>query len=79
LVVPEPQQPESLRLQPGIAHHVAGGLVVLATIDLDDQPCFRTEEVREVRTHRHLPAKLPTGELPATQPRPQFQLRIRHL
>jgi len=65
LVAPEPQHPVPLALQePGAAGFLLGGGVMLAAVDLDDQPRFVADEVSDKPADRHLTAKPPALVLP---------------
>jgi len=45
-------------------------LTMLATVKLDNETCFGTEEIRDVRTNRVLPPEFGTIKLTIPQPVP---------
>jgi hypothetical protein len=49
---------------------------MLSTVDLDDELRFSTEEIDDIRPHRMLAAKAEALKLPASQARPEADLRI---
>ena len=58
--IAEPQDTKSLRFQERITALIpnkAGGLVVLATVDLDDELRGVTDEIRDIGADRRLPAE----------------------
>jgi hypothetical protein len=50
---------------------------VLATVDLNHQLSFGTEEIDDVRTERRLPTKAEAGQPSITKGLPQLELRRR--
>jgi len=54
IIVPKPQDSEILRTQPRIANFVARTGGTLATVDLDDQTCSKTDEINNVEANRKL-------------------------
>jgi len=79
LVVPEPQHPVPLAFQePGAAGFLLGGGVMLAAVDLDDQPRFVAGEVSDKPADRHLTAKPPALVLPRPQHLPEPPLGFGH-
>jgi hypothetical protein len=54
IIVPRPQDSEILRTQPRIANFVARTGGMLATVNLDDQTCFKTDEINHVGANRKL-------------------------
>jgi len=68
VVVPEPQHPPAFARQEFIALSVGIREVVLTTIGFDDQSCFETGKIGDVRWDRELSAKaitkLPLAQLP---------------
>ena len=66
LVVPEPQHPESLRLQPLGAQPVITNLLpVMTSVYLDDQSLLEAGEVHYIAAQGCLPPELVTCELSA--------------
>jgi hypothetical protein len=74
--VPESEYCVALRSEPSVSDNVAGTLVVLATIDLDDQAFLATEKVDDISTHGRLTAKFPFTEAPVTECIPEFFLSV---
>jgi hypothetical protein len=52
LVVPEAENAEAARLQFGVAHAIVPGLQMLSALDLDDEPGFGAEKIRDVDADR---------------------------
>ena len=61
-MVPKPHDSEALLAKPGISSTIPWGIIVLATITLDDQPRAEMHKVNDIRPYRLLAAKLLTGE-----------------
>lgn len=72
VMIPEMQDMESMRLQPGGAFGIPGGMPrVLPLIELDNQLPFETHRIYDESAQGLLPAKLVSVELPATKMAPQ--------
>jgi len=79
LIVPKSQHPESGFLKNNCTLHVMRSLVLmLPTIDFDDQFDRETNKIENVILKRMLPSKL-QSKLIATQSIPQFTLGIGHI
>jgi len=79
LVVPEPQHPVPLALKkPSAARFLLGGGIVLAPVDLDDQPRFVAGVVGDKPSDRHLTAKPIALGLPRPQHLPEPPLGFGH-
>jgi len=62
LVIPEPHDPEALRLKPGRSSFVLfDPLGMLPAVQFHDQPGLETNEVGDVGADRGLPAELLPG------------------
>jgi hypothetical protein len=80
IVVPETKHSVPLSLEPGCSHVIVGLLViVLASIDLDDQPLLQADEVHDVSPERVLSAKPVSFELSFPQSTPQNTFGIGHV
>jgi hypothetical protein len=80
LVIPEAKHSVPLSLEPGCSHGIVGSLViVLASIDLDDESLLQTDEVHNVSTKRVLAAERASLELSLPQPAPQDSFGIGHV
>jgi hypothetical protein len=69
----DPQGTDASLGHPGVAHHVALGLItdlVSVAVDLDREPGRCAEEIEHVGAHRMLSAKSQAVELSAPQSRP---------
>jgi len=73
-VVPEADHPVALRLDP--IRPIRAIVGVLPTVHLDDQLCFGTKEIGNIRADRMLPAKPETIQLLAAQARPETQFPV---
>src|SRR5690606_38394101 len=73
--VPDAQHPEIVVMQPAVAPRVRSAIRVLRTIQLDHQPRFEADEIRDEGTDRNLTAKLEAAEPPAAQDAPQDRFR----
>jgi len=71
LVISNPKDAKSLALHPGIASGVSSSIDVRGAVDLDNQPCGRTEKVGNVGADRNLSAKLESVQLLGAKPVPQ--------
>ena len=64
LVVPKPQDTESLSLQPSCSRIVlSGATIMLPAINLDDEPPGEADEIDDVRSNRDLPSKAMAADL----------------
>ena len=77
-MVPEPQDPKPLRLQPLVPSPIRGVLQMLTTVHLDHQPTAHAGEVHYEVAQRNLPAKLCPQEA-AAQATPEESLGLGHL
>ena len=78
LVIPKPQHAKSLLRQPGIAHSVARGSIVLTSIGFDDQPGAEMHEVDDVGSNGLLTTKLLAKQAMRAQMHPKPKLGVRH-
>ena len=68
VVVPEAENAISLRLQPACTCGVERlAIQVLAAIHLDDQPCFKADEVRDEWADAVLPTEFLAEHAPVAQ------------
>ena len=77
--ITEPQDTKSLRFQERITALIpnkAGGLVVLATVDLDDELRGVTDEIRDIGADRHLPAEQCVVQTVGADDAPDDPLRL---
>ncbi len=75
IIVPEPQDPEALGLQPSGTGLIFVGLKsMMAAIEFDDQFRRETNEVGNERTDGRLSAKLQAADLLAAQEQPKTTL-----
>lgn len=78
-VIPETQNPKSLRLEPlGPSVIVFLVLGMLPAVDFNYQTALETHEVHDVETDRDLPVELKVGKTPIPEPFPNdvFGLRL---
>ena len=72
LIVPVTQNVETTLFQiAGPLHVISGLITVLRAIEFDNETCFVTEEVNDVRTYRHLPAEFEIMNTAITQVSPE--------
>jgi hypothetical protein len=77
VIVPDSQNAKSLRTKESVALCVFRASGVLTTVEFDDQPSGKTDEIRNVEFDRHLAPKFETREAVRTQDLPQAMLRVR--
>jgi len=76
LIVPEAQHAIAPFLEPFRARGIAIGSIMLPAIELNDERCFRAEEVDDVCADRLLPSKTKSAELLLAKPHPEMALGI---
>jgi hypothetical protein len=76
LGVPETENPEALRVKPGISCAVGRVFGVLTAIGLDDQARRETGEVGDVAPDRDLPPELAVRQPTVSQKPPQNPLGV---
>jgi hypothetical protein len=70
------EESDAIFSHPTVSLTVAGGAPLMhASIDLYNQPCRWTEEVRDIPSHRMLTAELQTRQAPGSQLRPEHNFR----
>ena len=80
LVVPEPQNTKSLRLNQAVALPIVPDVLrVLSPIELNDKLRLQTREVSDESRNRHLSPESVTRNLPAPKILPKVSLGIRRL
>ncbi len=79
VVIPEPQNTETLRREPLISDRIGAGFGMLTAVRLDDEMCVITNEVRDIRPDWHLPPELRPGELAIAQNAPEPMLGVGHV
>jgi hypothetical protein len=79
VVIPEAENPITLRRQPPIALDIAGILGVLAAIDLDDKASLMANEIDDEATDQSLPPKAQAVEAMRAQRRPETMFGIGHV
>src|SRR5690606_393732 len=68
IMIPESDHPETLGFKPARPGFVISCRIgMLATIEFDDQPAFKANEVGEVSAQRNLPAELEGLQLAVTK------------
>ncbi len=80
-MVPEPKYPVALRLEPRVSRLISFNMLfeaVLRAIDLDQQLCPVTDEIRHIRPHRHLSADMQPLETMGLESMPELALGRRH-
>jgi hypothetical protein len=82
IIVPETQDAIALRLEIGGSSCILGDvlrLIVLRSIDLDDEAPFMTGEVSEEGTNCPLPAEVRVLDWQMTQMPPEFAFGVSHV
>jgi hypothetical protein len=77
IVVPEPKHAVTVFSQATITYHVRGRLVVLPTVDFNNQSSFSADKVADVTKYRLLPYELVPVDLAIADSIPQNYFRIR--
>jgi len=80
LIRPEAQHAKAVALKPSGAARVVGGLfrfAMLAAINLDHQPCGKTNKIGKIGTQRELTAKSQPVDLFAPERVPKLPLGVR--
>jgi hypothetical protein len=81
VMIPKTQNLKALLCKYRIAMHIGSCMrieVVLASIDFNNEPMFKTHEVHHVVLARRLPAEMKSLFSPGAQVNPQFHLLTRH-
>jgi len=76
VVVPETQHPVAFAFKKSRARHILCAVGMLPAIRLDNQLAFGTEKISDIRTNRHLTAKLETTKAAIAQAQPQRRFRF---
>src|SRR5207248_917427 len=82
IIVPETQDEIALRSKINRSLCISGNvlrLIVLRSINLDDEAPFMAGEVSEERTDRHLPSEMRVLDRQVTQMPPELALRVGHV
>src|SRR5215203_3204904 len=79
LVIPELQDAETARLQPGVPLGIVGAVSVLSAVELDDELPLEADEVHDVAAELFLTAELEAAETAVAQQAPHPPLGFRRL
>ncbi len=71
-IVPETQDAVAMLDEPSISHSVAVAIGVLASVDLEDELFFSTNEIRDVRSDRLLTHEFESAERARTKVAPKL-------
>ena len=71
LVVPEAQDAKAFGAEEGVTIKVVEAVAVLAAVDLNDQPGFEADEIKDVAAQRDLSAEFGAGELAVADRAPE--------
>ncbi len=71
-IIPETQDAVAMLDEPSVTHGVAAAIGVLASVDLEDEPFFSTNEIRDVRSDRLLTHEFESAERARTKVAPKL-------